>query len=215
MPIDSVTPRGEHSNISARRAWMLSQRSYCISTTFFLKDKGWSLCKVPFHSHFLSKKIVKARFWTRFSCCLRCDCTRLLQTWQAYPKTDRTRVQYMVIRWSSGNPARFKTLSRYRRLHALSTISLVFWPHFKLSQRVIPSTWCTLTFSRYVSLTVSRSTSRSLARKERRIFLHFFGLRFIQFSSTQAAMLSRSSCIVDGKPWGTTSEIVMSSTNFQ
>ena len=111
----------------------------------------------------------------------------------------------MVIRWSGGTPARFKTLSRYRRLHALSTISLVFWPHFKLSQRVIPSTWCTLTFSRYVSLTVSRSTSRSLARKERRIFLHFFGLRFIQFSSTQAAMLSRSSCIVDGKPWGSTS----------
>ena len=98
---------------------------------------------------------------------------------------------------------------------ALSTISLVVWPHFKLSQRVITSTLCTLTFSRYVSLTVSWSTSRSLARKERSISLHYFGFKFTQFSSAQAVMLSRSSCIVDGEPWGTTSEIVMSSTYFQ
>ena len=39
------------------------------------------------------------------------------------------------------------------------------WPHFKLSQRVIPITLCTLTFSGYSSLTVSWSTSRSLPRK--------------------------------------------------
>lgn len=46
---------------------------------------------------------------------------------------------------------------------------------------------------------------------------HFFGLfgfRFKQFSSAQAVMLSRSSCIADGEPWGATSEIVMSSTYF-
>ena len=29
---------GEHSKIGARRACMLSQRSCCLSTTFFLKD---------------------------------------------------------------------------------------------------------------------------------------------------------------------------------
>ena len=71
-----------------------------------------------------------------------------------------------MIRWSGVRPARFKTLSWYRYLHALSTISLVSWPHFKLSQRVITSTLWTLTFSRYLSLTVSWSTSRSLPRKE-------------------------------------------------
>ena len=71
----------------------------------------------------------------------------------------------MVIRWSGERPARFKTLSSYRHLHALSTISLVSWPHLKLSQRVIPSTLCTLTFSRYLSVTVSWGTSRSLPRK--------------------------------------------------
>ena len=46
-------------------------------------------------------------------------------------------------------------------------------------------------------------------------FVHFFGFRLIQFSSAQAVMLSRSSCIVDGEPRGTTSEIVMSSKYFQ
>ena len=48
------------------------------------------------------KIILKARFWTRSSCCSRCDCTLLIQTWQAYSKTDRTREQYIVIKWSGG-----------------------------------------------------------------------------------------------------------------
>ena len=41
------------------------------------------------------KIILKVCFWIRSSCCLRCDCTLLLQTWQAHTKTDRTRAQYI------------------------------------------------------------------------------------------------------------------------
>ena len=46
----------------------------------------------------LEKIILKARFRTRSSYCLRYDCTLLLQTWLAYSKTDRTRAQCVGIR---------------------------------------------------------------------------------------------------------------------
>lgn len=117
------------------RARMLSQRSCWISTTFFLKTRDGASAKCRF------VVTTSRHVFNTIQLLPEVDCTLLLQTWQAHSKTDRTRAQHMVIRWSGGTLARFKTLSKYHGLHALFTISLVFW--HKESK-----TWITIKYSR-------------------------------------------------------------------